>query len=60
MTRNITNYKTVLFSVLVFIILVSIIGQSQAENEPVYIGVLLPLTGPEGEPFFHALQLSLK
>lgn len=60
MTRNITNVKRILFSVLVIIMLVSITCQSHAENEPIYIGVLLPLTGPEGQPFFHALQLSLK
>ena len=47
-------------SVITLIILVSASGITSAVEEPIYIGVLLPLSGPEGQPLHDALELGVQ
>ena len=56
------NNKRLIFilSAIALLILVSLCGITSGMDGPVYIGVLLPLTGPEGQPMYDALQLALE
>ena len=43
---------------LLFFTFVLCISPVLADTEPIYIGVLLPLSGPEGQPVYDAITLA--
>ena len=45
-------------SVIVLLLLALIPGGASAMDDPIYVGVLLPLSGPEGQNLYDALQLA--
>lgn len=48
-----------ILSAIVLVVLVFAYGITSAGDSPIYIGVLLPLTGPEGLPLLDALHLGV-
>jgi ABC-type branched-subunit amino acid transport system substrate-binding protein len=58
-TRHYTGSITWLF-ILISLICISAGNALADETEPVYIGVLLPLTGPDGKPMLDALNLGVE
>lgn len=57
---EISIVQIIFFSNLAFLVLVTLSGSCSAVDEPIYIGVLLPLSGTEGEPLLDALMLGLE
>jgi ABC-type branched-subunit amino acid transport system substrate-binding protein len=59
MPLNPIHHGNLILSAIILVVLVSACGITSADDSPVYIGVLLPLTGPEGLPLLDALQLAI-
>lgn len=57
---EITIDQTIFLSILALVLFVPLPGSCSAVDDPIYIGVLLPLSGTEGEPLLDALMLGLE
>lgn len=56
--NNISGILSGFSYVLLFFIFILCSSPVLADTEPVYIGVLLPLSGPEGQPLYDAITLA--
>lgn len=53
---NRTSFLHLSFIALLFLVVLP--GVASTTDDPIYIGVLLPLSGPEGQNLYDALQLA--
>ena len=58
--RMTTIQVIIVLAILILIPQVSADLTSPENNDPVYIGVLLPLTGPDGLPLYQGLRMGIE